>query len=293
MSRSRKERFRHVLANRSLQDAFGNDLFKLIDRRRSELERIRWKLIGVQLPIFLCLTLILLPIGVKFSFLGVTPESVTALREVFLIASAVLGLAAQSYNSQLAYLNEMMEARAEKLAGDNEDAKTFLRLAYGVESEWWHDPVDKHLSKSAIRKSLTGLYFGLGIVIAVVVLCGMLTIQLLILRDIYLHPNFSEFVSIAVIGFVLIVDSFILVAFMQRSGILPFIDTGWQDIFGRWKKKNPQLYANLMQIAQFEHNRKGFIRWLLTRPNPVKAWKRAYRQTERLQREKARQQQGE
>src|SRR5438309_1509743 len=47
MSRSRKERFRHVLANRSLKDAFDNDLFKMIDRRRSELERTQWRLVAL------------------------------------------------------------------------------------------------------------------------------------------------------------------------------------------------------------------------------------------------------
>ena len=122
--------------------------FKMIDQRRSEVERMQWRLFLVQLPRFLCLMLMLLPIEVRFSIFGITSDNIIALREVLLVISGVLGILARSYASQLVYLKEMINARAEKIADKNEEAKMFLRLVYGLESEWLR-ALQMHISLEA------------------------------------------------------------------------------------------------------------------------------------------------
>ena len=88
-------------------------------------------------------------------------------------------------------------------------------------------------------------------------IAAVLTVQVLVLWGVYLHPNFSPTVSLVVNAFVAAIDLLYFVSFFHRSEILPFISDEWKGIFEKWEKKRPQFYANVMTLAKREHTAKG------------------------------------
>jgi hypothetical protein len=276
----RKQRYRYVLANQSLSKIFDDKFFEMVERRRNETDARHLKLVALQFPIFLCLVLVLLPGTIKFSFFGITPDDVRSLREALLVLSAVIGFGASLLASHSSHLKEILEARTERALETNEDAQKLYRVGYGIELEWWPRPLEKGVERGFAFNLVTGLIWIIGIALFLLLVVSAFVIQILLLSDIYSAPNYSRNVSIGVITFVVGTYFLSLLINIRRSGPVPYVTNEWKAIFHEWKKKRPEVHDGIMRVAELQHQNKGWLRRLLSRPTPIRVARKLHRDLE-------------
>ncbi len=181
-----------------------------------------FKILGPQAPIFVLLVFSLLSFDVNVSMFGISASGVKGLREVLLAISATIGLAAYEINRDLGLLNEMLRGFIESKSTPNSDVREFLEVRYGVAELSSFRSFSNELKSSWYQITLAGLWVLCAVLMLVLIVSFALSVQFLILREIYVHPNFSLEVSLLVILYVLLSDLLSLIGFVRFKMIQPY-----------------------------------------------------------------------
>jgi hypothetical protein len=204
----RRQRFYEVLTAQGKDGLFDDKYIELIQKRRSSSYKIAFRVFSLQMPILIFLVLSLIPVAASVSVLGISPSANRNLREMLLIVSGLLGMAAAGLNLHAVILSEILGAYSEKRSRGDAKLKGYLNIGYGVDFAVLPETSDRNLNTSGWYAAFIAV-MGLGILLlfAVVLITGF-AIHVLVLRDVYVDPSFSQGVSIGVIVFVLFTDAF-------------------------------------------------------------------------------------
>jgi hypothetical protein len=99
-----------------------------------------------------------------------------------------------------------------------------------------------------------------------------------IMIQILRSPSFSFGVSAVVVSITLLADVMMFLNFYRKRGLFPFVSDEWAQVLAKLQYRDPQMYEGIMKIARREYEVKGVLRRLLTRPNPIRVYRRVYRQ---------------
>jgi hypothetical protein len=158
---------------------------------------------------------------------------------------------------------EIMKAAVGKLSGGKADVREFLNVRYGLGElssrgnpklllGWFH-------LTSAILVLLPILLFAASFVVVA------LWIQLLNMREIWLHPNFSRAVSVVVIAFVLSTNFALFGMAWLKQGIQPFQTLEDFETLKKLEWKDKDRYTEILKELAERYARKGYISKLLFR----------------------------
>ncbi|MHB8269259.1 hypothetical protein [Bradyrhizobium sp.] len=204
----RRQRFYEVLAAQGKDGIFDDKYIELIQRRRSSSYKMAFRVFSLQMPILIFLVLSLIPIDASVSVLGISPSGNRHLREMLLIVSALLGVAAAGLSHHAAILSEILSAYTEKRSRGDAKIKGYLGIGYGVDFAVLPETSDVNLKPSGWYAAFIGVMALAVILLLLALLLTGFTIHLLVLRDVYVDPSFSRGVSVGVIVFVLLTDLF-------------------------------------------------------------------------------------
>jgi hypothetical protein len=253
----RRDRFKEVLQKSS--DTFDSGYIEAIQKRRSGAWSVAFKVAAIQIPIFVFLVLSLIPVQASVTIFGVSPGASKNLREVLVVASALLGTASAALNHYIDLLGEIVSAYVDRRSkGDKEIAEY---LGMGLGTNHWILPNAKygnaHLGWGFLGFIATlGL---LGIIVLLATLLGAGYVHYLVLQDIYLNPSFSNAVSVWIIGFVLTCDSFsILLAFLG-GGIFPLRDLTNMLAIAKIGERNPDEASKIYRTIATQHVQRPWI----------------------------------
>lgn len=262
----RKQRFYEVLA-KARKGVFDDKYIELIQRRRTSNYKIAFRVFSLQMPILIFLVLSLIPIDASVSVLGITPSGNRNLREMLLVFSGLLGMAAAGLNHHAAVLSEILSAYAEKQSRGDEKIKEYLGIGYGVNFAVLPDTSGVNLKTSGWYAAFIVLLVMALVLLIVVVLLAAFTIHLLVLRDVYVDPSFSHGVSVGVIVFVLLTDVFTVGLGLLNNGPVLLKDFTTSNavfkIFERDEEKGTAIYKKIAE----GHSKKP---WLIRRFSRVK-----------------------
>ena len=215
------------MASEKFKEVFDDNFFDKVTARIGVLENRELKGSAVIATLWLVLAISLLPTEVKYNFFGFTSDSVKALREVLLAMQAALGgYVSFAVRQEMSFLKEMVRARDEKLSAGNEDAKNILFLAHGIgiSHHWTPLPEDKQVRPSWWPVIVSALRDFIGLAFMLTLLVVVVAVQLLVMLQIFEHPNFSRAISVLIIAFAFCVDLIVFLGWYSRKGIYPFWD---------------------------------------------------------------------
>jgi hypothetical protein len=263
----RRQRFYEVLGAHGKDGLFDDKYIELIQKRRSSSYKIAFRVFALQMPILIFLVLSLIPIDGNVSVLGLSPSGNRNLREMLLIASGLLGIAAAGLNHHAAILSEILTAYSEKRSRGDAKIKGYLNIGYGVDFAVLPETGDKNLNTSGWYLAFIALMGLAVILLLVVILITAFTIHLLVLRDVYVDPSFSRGVSVGVIVFVLLTDAFTVGLGLLSGGPVLLKDftnaNAAQKVFDRDPERGSAIYKGIVD----DHLRKP---WLIRRFTRVK-----------------------
>jgi hypothetical protein len=196
---TRQTRYAALFNSREFQSVFDAKFFDRVDDRLYDLQKRGWTATALQASIFIALIVSLIHLKVKFNMLGISSEDINGAKEVLIIISAGIGIYWTSLNLQVDYLKEMLNAKAAILAGNNDDAKNVLLLAYGIPMGWDPPLVDEHVKHGWPRRIMTIISLCLLYLLKFFLWCTFTVLHLMIMIDIYQHPNFTPAVSVALL----------------------------------------------------------------------------------------------
>src|SRR5262245_26806290 len=260
----RKERFVELFSKKEFREILNSDFIKGVESRRDLLQARRFKLYAWQVPLFLFLALSLVPVKISGAIFGVSIDSAKTLREVLLVISSTLGLAALFIQSQGTYLEEILDAVAIKQSANNKDLKEFLTVRYGTGTFLLRDYNDDLKSNA---KLVAGVIFLVILVLLLLLLFSATTaIHIFNLVEVYLHPNFSNTISVLVMAYVILADIVLVLGFFLIISPLPY--STWEDLrkLERLRSKDPAAYDAVISAMVRKHLQKGFLRRIFGRP---------------------------
>jgi hypothetical protein len=262
----RQEVFYDLLSKEDTGTLFDDKFIEGVLKRRDHLANMALKLTSFQIPIFALLLFALIPIEAQVSVLGITPTAGRNLREVLVVASAILGIIATLLTLNRSSLAEIVKAYTQKKSKGQDDVRQFLNIGYGIDLFI--------LPKTTNNNQAIGWGFGtfliLWIAAIVFLFCVATTaaiyVHFLILKNIYVDPSYSRSVSLGVIAFVLGCDFVSICNVILNSGMIPLRDYSnvmkLSDLSAREPKKAEEIHR---QIAR-RHRAKPWLLRLLTRP---------------------------
>lgn len=242
------------------------------------MERRSITLLALQAPVLLTLALSLVPVPVHLGNIAALEN----VREVLILASVGLGLFSSVNSRHSKILKELIEARIQRLVGQNPDAVQIMRLAYGFNWSWEPEPDDTHLKRSFVAKAFSWFSLLLQVAFFFAVMALAIGIHVGVLYDVYRHPTVSQGFSIFVIVTVVFVDVLTFVTWYSQNGLFPYVTDDWKGVFEKLKKTDPEIYERAHRIAELEYRGKGILRRLFSRPNPARVLQRVYRKAKKL-----------
>jgi hypothetical protein len=260
------QRYVELHGSSKYKDVFDQKFLDGLEKRRELLEGRNFKVLAIQIPLFLLLAVSLINQDVKLSIVGFSIDGARGLREILLVITSILGLMASGFNRELGDIKEIMKGAVEKLSQGNADSREFLNVRYGLSEFAYGRTFDPHLHTGNFH-----LVWAVLILMPMLLLLGALvgvalSVQFLNLREILLHPNFSPTVSVMVIVFVAAVDLVIGVTAWLRRGPQPFQTLEDSNKLSRLEWKDRAKYDAIINDIVKRHLAKGTIRRLLTRP---------------------------
>lgn len=263
----RMERYGQLHGSSKFKDIFDQKFLDGLEKRRDLLESRNYKLTAIQIPLFLLLAFSLVNLDVKVSLAGFTLEGVRGLREILLIISSIVGVVSFGVARQLGDLNEVMKAATEKIAGGKADVKNFLNVRYGLEELSIPSTFDPSLLIGKLQLASIVLAAIPYVLVVIALIVTVLGVQFLTMRDIWLHPNFSPDVSIAVIVFVVATDAASLIINWLHRGLQPLQTLEDTKKLDRLEWKDKSKYDEIVKEIAMQHARRGFFSKLLFRPH--------------------------
>jgi hypothetical protein len=260
------ERFGQLYGSSRYKHVFDLKFLEGLEKRRELLEGRNFKAIALQAPLFLLLAFALVNLDVRVSVAGFSVEGVRGLREILLIISSLLALRTSNLDRELGDVNEIMKSAVQKLSGGKDDVRNFLAVRYGIEEFSDARSFDQNL-KSGPFQYVSAVLIALPVVLYIGALAVVgLGVQILTLREILIHPNFSFAVSVCVVAFVLSVDVVIGVMGWLRRGIQPFRTSEDMMKLSKLDWKDKARYDAIIYDIVMTHKKKGPLMRLLTRP---------------------------
>lgn len=193
-------------------DIFEQGYFDTIDKRRSSVVNLRLILFAVHILVFAMLALSLKP-NAADSF-----PTLTSLREILVVISAVLALSIGFLGYHHDVLAEVLTALVKHRSGDDEEIDAMLSLSSGLDAfplplatQHYLKPGAGYLLFIRAMGTLAGLLF-------LMVMIGTIFIRVKVLQAIYLAPAFSPAVAVYVIVFVVMCDLVGLLIFLANAG---------------------------------------------------------------------------
>jgi hypothetical protein len=266
-SKIRAERYAQLHGSSKYNVIFDQKFLEGLERRRDLLESRNYKLMALQAPLFLLLAFGLLDLDVKVSIAGFSIEGVRGLRELLLTISSVLGVASSALSRQIGDVTEILKAATMKMSGGQREVNNLLNVRYGLEELASPHVFDQSLStgRGYILALSAAAVPALLVVIAAVGVA--LAVQFLTLREIWLHPNFSSIVSVAVIAFVVSADLTTFAHYWLQRWLQPLqTDADFKKLTKLEWKDRAKYDAIIKEIA-VQHARRGFFSKLLFRPH--------------------------
>ncbi len=220
--RLRRERLRQLLSKSDLEEIFGNSFIEGLEKRKESLERVQWRLIAIQVPLFLFLAFSLLKLDVNLNVLGISAGVSQKLREVLLLLSTTFGVISATMNRELGFVKEMMKAFIEKQSGTDNNLKEFLEARYGLSLI---SPLQSFDSDLIVGKTqFVGfiIWIASGLVFVGMLILMAVAVQFLNLIEIYLNPNVSRGASFFVIAYVVLGDVIALGSWLLAYSVQPY-----------------------------------------------------------------------
>lgn len=261
----RQQRFFDILANQDKDGAFDEAFIELVHKRRSSASQLTFKLISLQVPIFVLLVFSLIPIQASVSILGITPAASRNLREVLVVVSATLGVVSSGLGIYYAVLTEIIAAYVEKRSKGDKEVREFLGIGHGVDFIVMPNVEYKNLSLGWGFAVFLVVVFLAGVVFVLSIAAAALYLHYVVLKDIYYDPSFSDRVSMYVIAFVLLGD-FLSISINALSG-WPIAMKDYTNMMAldRLKQKEPEKVAEVYRQMAAKHVRRPWLLRHLTR----------------------------
>jgi hypothetical protein len=260
------ERLQELMAKKENADILGSEFVSGLEKRRDLLESRSYKALAIQAPLFLMLAFALLNLDVQVSILGLSTASAKSLREVLLVVSTAFSLGLSAFGRQLQNVNEMLKAVVAKVGGSNSDLREFLQVRYGLGEFSFLSSFNDEFKVGTTQWVLISFAaFGASLLVVVLFVVAF-AIQLLTFREIYLHPNYSVEVSMAVIALVLLGDVVSVLMSLLTRGYQPY--QTFEDFLklNKLAQKDPEQYSAIIREIVQRHYSKGLIRRVFGRP---------------------------
>jgi hypothetical protein len=263
----RQERYGQLHGSTKYKDIFDQKFLEGLEKRRDLLESRNYKLWGLQTPLFLLLAFSLVNLDLKVSLAGFSIEGVRGIREILLVILAILAMGSSNIQRQLNDVKEVMKGAVVKMSGGKIDVLDFLNIRFGLgelSSPAGYDAKLRlggfHLALAILALLPAFLFVGAAVIVA-------LAIEIVTMREIWLHPNFSRTVSAAVIAFVLAKYIALFILTWLKLGIQPFQTYEDYEKLSKMEWKDKARFDQIIrEIAQQQHVKRGFFSKLLFRP---------------------------
>jgi hypothetical protein len=263
----RQERIGQLYGSTKYKDLFDQKFLEGLEKRRDLLESRTYKLWGLQTPLFLLLAFSLVNLDVKLSLAGFSIEGVRGIREIILVILGFLTMASSNIQRELDDVKEVMSGIVAKMSGDKIDVLDLLKVRFGLgglTGPGGYDPKlltgGFHLALAILAILPALLFIGASAALA-------LGIELITVWQIWLHPNFSRAVSVAVIAFVLVTYIALIILTWLKQGLQPF--QTFEDIekLSKMQWKDKARYDEIIGEIRQQQEKRGFFSKLLFRPH--------------------------
>lgn len=198
---------------------FDDNFFARVDQRRSSAAGVRLAAIVLQIPMFSLFAVSLLPHNVNSPDV-VSVVTIHSLREILLIASALvsLGITFVAYHHDV--LTELLAARVDYRSNGDKNCQEMLNISYGLEFFPLPPRSQAGLELGSGYHLLIGVLAGLTAISLAMLTLGALFVRYKALEAIYLVPTFSAGASMFVICFVVVTDVVGLLVLILNTGPL-------------------------------------------------------------------------
>jgi len=216
-STMRQARYAQALQKRA--DLFDDKFFARVDQRRTSAAGVRLAAIVLQVPMFSLFAVSLLPHNVNSPDL-VSVVTIHSLREILLVASALvsLGITFVAYHHDV--LTELLAARVDYQSNDDKNCQAMLNISYGLEFFPLPPRSQAKIELGSGYHLLIGVLASLTAISLAMLTLGALFIRYKVLEEIYFVPTFSAGVSMFVICFVVVTDVLGLLVLVLNTGPL-------------------------------------------------------------------------
>ena len=262
----RKERLAQLLARSDLRDIFDKDFIKGVEERKYLLEGRQWKLLLIQLPLFLFLAFSLLDLKVTVTVVGISTEASKSLREILLLLSAAFGLGYSSMDREIGYLNDILKAFILKQAGKDAEVRDFLDVRYGMGEISPFKTFDENLYPGKAQLVAFFVWVAMVVVFISMLVVLVLAVQVLNLFAVYYEPNFSREASIFVIVFVLLADVATILPWLMTRSVQPYDTFEDAKKLDRLQMTDTKKWHEILRKMGEQHASKGIFRRIFGRP---------------------------
>jgi hypothetical protein len=195
---ARQEKTKKLFASTSLNvPLFGSDFIEALEKKQSELEKIRWAQMMIQVPIFLFLAFSLIDFNdVTVTFLGVSSSAAGGLREILLLASATVGFYFLVTEHRLIKIQEILNAHVAHLSQGKEAlVKEFLETRFSQQL-WIPKGAPSDTTGSTSIDKIASAIFCVSMITGFVILGTICLIVLALnLNQIFINPHYGYWAS--------------------------------------------------------------------------------------------------
>jgi hypothetical protein len=240
-----REQFKALLSRPSTAALFDDKFFSALEARRVSLANLHYKLLLIQIPVFLFLVLTIVPTAPHIAVFGIT--GIENFREVLLFIASTIGLVSIFIFNNMGFIDDILEFYAEWQARDEPRAKTYLAARY--QFVWFLHPIgvdpDRNVSPlTALAVLLVGLLLAL---VAALLVFSLGIIEIFVIIDIFKHPTFPAWVTYPILVYALLVSFLAVMNAVFNSFWLPHRNFSNARAFLRLKKTDPKRFEAIRQ----------------------------------------------
>jgi hypothetical protein len=255
------ERFGSVLRR---SHVFDDKFFEMIDRRRADYEKLLQTILFLQIPTTAYLVLVLAGVDVNLSILGIAAGK--NLREVLVIVASGLGLWSAYVRNQKSVIENMLHARAERMAKGDAAILEFIKAGYGLSPFIFEQPTNTLWSPSILRILSLFLFVASLVLLLIFIAGATLAVHVLTLVEIYHHPNFSRLATEFTISFVIVADAVSLCWTLAMSGAIPYRSHERISRYLKLREQDPEAAQAIMRRMVELHLKRPWLLRIITRP---------------------------
>jgi len=261
----REENYSKVFAKQEFKETFDTKFADGLEKRHDVLEGRKFKIVAIQIPIFILLLLSVLDLDFPITILGVTPHSSKNIRELLISVYATIGLYMTNLDIETNELKEVLRAYIQQRFRTDPTAELILRKRYGLGTRGVHTPSDDlFIGRLQLIFGTLGAFATILVVAVLFIFAVVLEVYVLI--DIYNSPSFSPLVSKMTIVYVVACNIAAIVYWLFNHSLQPFQSFADFERLGKLQVSNPEEYDRIIRDIVAEHYKKGLFRRLLTRP---------------------------